>query len=453
MLHKGLIVALCLFSVASFISIAVANIFLGISLLLFLFVLYKDRGVCVNADGKQYFRVFGVFGVTLFISAFFSGDILYGLKTWGDFFVWRFMPFIMIMYTYKTDEVAKKLLCAVMCGFAIDCIYAIYQEVFVYGVNVATCRPAGFVGHPMTLAGWICILLPVLLLLVFQKDLCKKIRLGCGALFVIGCIALVFNATRGAWLSLAVVLPLISLPFVLRDRKLFITSVSFVLLVGVILFSSSSFVKRVDSIFDTKDGSNNSRFIIWDASLAMFKEHLVLGVGLGQYKYVYQNVHIKPKVEKQREVIKDLGSFQKFKKNEQDVVLKSPVNLWKIQGFKKLKKQEKEELLNEYKDFRFVYGLSGLSHAHNNFMQMLAENGIVGILGYIFAFGYVLWCNLKNYLFNKNPYALMIVGSTGALMLQGLTEYNFGNSSVMKIYWLVLACLIILASKYDQESC
>lgn len=114
-------------------------------------------------------------------------------------------------------------------------------------------------------------------------------------------------------------------------------SVSFVLFAGVILFSSSSFVKRVDSIFDTKNASNNSRFIIWDASLAMFKEHPVLGVGLGQYKSVYQNAHIKPKVEKQREVIKELGSFQKLKKSEQDVVLKSSVICGKFKVLRNLK--------------------------------------------------------------------------------------------------------------------
>ena len=100
--------------------------------------------------------------------------------------------------------------------------------------------------------------------------------------------------------------------------------------------------------------------------------------------------------------------------------------------------------------FRFDYDLSKLNHAHNNILQMLAENGLVGFIGYIFAFGFILWKNFKNFLLNKNPYALMIVGSTSALFLQGLTEYNFGNSSVMKIYWLVLACLIILASKYND---
>lgn len=63
---------------------------------------------------------------------------------------------------FTTKEKASKLLCAVTCGFMIDCFYAIYQGVFVYKLNVAHGRAAGFVGHPMTLAGWACILLPVL---------------------------------------------------------------------------------------------------------------------------------------------------------------------------------------------------------------------------------------------------------------------------------------------------
>ena len=82
---------------------------------------------------------------------------------------------------------------------------------------------------------------------------------------------------------------------------------------------------------------------------------------------------------------------------------------------------------------------------------MLAENGLVGFIGYVFAFGFILWKNIKNYLLNKNPYALMIVGSTTTLLLQGMTEYNFGNSSVMKIYWLVLACLVVMARFYNKE--
>ena len=28
--------------------------------------------------------------------------------------------------------------------------------------------------------------------------------------------------------------------------------------------------------------------------------------------------------------------------------------------------------------------------------------------------------------------------------MQGLTEYNFGNSAVMKSYWLLLGCMLVL---------
>jgi O-antigen ligase len=82
---------------------------------------------------------------------------------------------------------------------------------------------------------------------------------------------------------------------------------------------------------------------------------------------------------------------------------------------------------------------------------MLAENGIIGLLGYLLTFGAIIWTNIKNYFINKNPHNLMIIGSTIALFLQGLTEYNFGNSSVMKIYWLVLSCLVVLVKEYNEE--
>ena len=438
MLCKGLIVALCLFSVTSFISIAVANIFLGISFLLFLIVLYKDRGVCVNVDGVHYLKVIAVFAVTMLISALFSGNTFYGLKTWGDFFIWRFMPSIMIIYVCDIKKIVNKILYAVMFGFMLDCLYAIYQGVFVYKVNIAFGRAAGFVGHPMTLAGWACILLPVLLVFVFQKDLCKKTRLGCGALFVLGCIALVFNATRGAWLSLAVVLPLIMLPFVLRNRKLFMTSVSLVLLAGVMLFNTPSFMKRVDSISDGNNWSNASRFIIWNTAYDMFVEHPILGIGLGQFGPVFKSKFIvNDKTEK------EAAEYRKYLKNKKEKKLTSDQ--------KKISKSELNKLASSNREKWQKDMLRKLNHAHNNFMQMLAENGIIGFFGYVFAFGYVLWHNLKKYLNDRNPYALMIVGSTTALKLQGLTEYNFGNSSVMKIYWLVLACLIVLVREYDNE--
>ena len=79
-------------------------------------------------------------------------------------------------------------------------------------------------------------------------------------------------------------------------------------------------------------------------------------------------------------------------------------------------------------------------------MQMLAENGVVGFLGFmqliIFLIGYSLYYFYKE----RNPYFMMMSMSTLALVLQGFTEYNFGNSAVMKSFWLLQGCLLVLAA-------
>ena len=43
-LQNALLISLCFFAVASFISIAAANVFLGISVLIFLIITYKNKG-------------------------------------------------------------------------------------------------------------------------------------------------------------------------------------------------------------------------------------------------------------------------------------------------------------------------------------------------------------------------------------------------------------------------
>ena len=436
---KYLLGSLCLFGTASFLSIAGANVFLGLSTLLFLIVLLKNKGTDIAWDEEGYFKVIAVFASALFVSALCSANISYGLKTWADFFLWRFMPFLIILFLFATKDKVDKLLSAIFCGYFISCLYAIYQGIFVYKLNIAHGRAASFVGHPMTLAGLSCILLPALLIFIFRKDISKKLHLVCCALFIIGCIALVFNSTRGAWLSLAIALPLISLPFILKSKKLFMGFASAVVVLGLVLANNASFMKRFDSIADTKTNwSNVSRFIIWDTAYGIFKENPVLGIGLGSFSKEYKSKFVDSK-----EMKKQATEYYNYRKNLQQKKLTAVQKKYTKEYIQKLASSSRKVWENKM--------LRALSHAHNNFIQMLAENGIVGFVSYIFAFGYILWKNTKNYLLNKNPYALMIVGSTTALMLQGLTEYNFGNSSVMKIYWFVLACLVVMAGYYNKE--
>ena len=438
-LENSLMISLCLLAVISFIFRVAANVFLGVSVLVFLIIIYKNKGINLNSDKVPYFKAIGVFAGGLFLSALFSGHIGAGLKVWADFFLWRFMPFMIVLFVFDNKSKVERLLCASLAGFLIDCLYAIYQGVFVYKLNIAHGRAAGFVGHPMTLAGWACILLPVLLVFIFRKDIAGKFYVGFASLFAVGCIALVFNSTRGAWLALAIVLPLISIPYILKNKKVFMVFTSVILVIGVAIASSSSFMNRISSISDTKTNwSNTSRFIIWDTAYGIFKEQPMFGCGLGQFKREFKN-----RFAVSNEMQKDANEYHKYVKN------KKANKLSKEQ--KNISKEKLKEIANTNHKVWEYKALGKLDHAHNNFMQMLGENGIVGLFGYTCAFGYILWYNIKNYFTNKNPYALMIFGSTGALLLQGLTEYNFGTGAVMKLYWLVLACLIVLASHYNKE--
>ena len=89
-----------------------------------------------------------------------------------------------------------------------------------------------------------------------------------------------------------------------------------------------------------------------------------------------------------------------------------------------------------------------MGHAHNNFLQMLAENGIVGFVGFVTLLAAFIAYSLKRFWQENNPYALMMSMSALALVLQGFTEYNFGNSAVMKSFWLAQGCLLVLS--YSQ---
>lgn len=248
-------------------------------------------------------------------------------------------------------------------------------------------RAAGFFGHSMTFAGYFCIFMPVLLITLLDEQILEKRRWLAGFGLAISSLALLFNGTRGAWLAVFVVFLIVLAYYLLQRNKLAMLCLAVLFVCGVALTQYHPFMKRIHTLTDTKYQSNTERILIWNSAWKMFEDHPVLGVGLGQYKDNYQKKYISPKAKEPK-----------------------------------------------------------LSHAHNNFMQMLAENGVVGFLGFmqliIFLIGYSLYYFYKE----RNPYFMMMSMSTLALVLQGFTEYNFGNSAVMKSFWLLQGCLLVLAA-------
>lgn len=370
---------LILIMLSSFISIAAGNIFLSILTLCFFIKLYYKQ-VKFNYECKGYFIAIGLFVASMLISALFSGDIAYGLKRWADMWIWRFMPFVVVIFLLNNYIDAKKVMLIGFAGITLTSVYAVYQGLS--GIS----RANGFYGHPMTLGGWLCIFLPLLLIEFFERKLLGKYYWLAGFAFCICSAGLVFNATRGAWLAVAIVSAVLLIYYMFKSKRNLAVSIIFVALISTVLVNNPKFMHRLDTIDDfNKYQSNTERILIWQSAWNMFKDHPILGVGLGQYTVNYQQKYILP--------------------------------------------QAKEP---------------NLGHAHNNFMQMLAENGIVGFTGFIVMFGYIIFKNLIDWFKTRNTYALMIVSATVCLLLQGFTEYNVGNSAVIKIYWLILGLLVTL---------
>ena len=375
---KQLIVFMC-FVLVSFVSIAAGNIFLGILALCFFIQLYKKK-INFNQDYKGYFIAIGLFIISMLLSALFSGDIIYGLKRWADMWIWRFMPFVVVIFLLNNYFDAKKVMLTGFAGITLTSVYAVYQ-----GLSGMS-RANGFYGHPMTLGGWLCIFLPLLLIEFFERKLLGKYYWLAGLAFCICSAGLVFNATRGAWLAVAIVSAVLLIYYMFKSKRNLAVSIIFVALISIVLVNNPKFMHRLDTIDDfDKYQSNTERILIWQSAWNMFKDHPILGVGLGQYTENYQQKYISPQAKEPK-----------------------------------------------------------LGHAHNNFMQMLAENGILGFAGFVIMFGYIIFKNLIAWVKVKNVYALMIVSATVCLLLQGFTEYNVGNSAVIKMYWFVLGLLLVL---------
>lgn len=376
---------LYLFAITSFLSIAAGNITLGLATAFFLIYVCKNK-IYINLESKGYLKVILFFLITLLLSALCSGDIARGIKIWADMRIWRMMPLMIIVLSIFDQEKAKKLLSLSILGFSIGCIYVIYQ-----GIN-GNFRAPGFFGHPMTFGGWLCVYLPLLLTMVLDKAFVKNTKILAVLALTLGCIALIFNGTRGAWVAVFPVILLILGIYICKKQIIAFVCLLCILGAGIGLSQYHPFMQRVYTINDVRLQSDNERFLIWQSAYKMFKDYPVLGVGLGQYKDNYQKIYISPKAKEPQ-----------------------------------------------------------LSHAHNNFLQMLAENGLVGFIGFTIMIGYFIFYSLLNFYKTQSPYSLMLSMSTLTLVLQGLTEYNFGNSAVTKSYWFVIGCLLVLDSYYKKK--
>lgn len=161
-------------------------------------------------------------------------------------------------------------------------------------------------------------------------------------------------------------------------------------------FLPSQYTVRFKSSFDLYNNrSNLARIALWKGSYLMFLDNPINGVGLGRFKEEYD------------------------------------------------------------KSYTQVNTTTSV-HAHNNFLHILAETGIVGFFAFIFFIYHSLMVLSKKYkTINNTNHKLFLFASMAAFIsfhVQGLTEYNFGDADTGRFFWFLLALnmAMIRLTKQDE---
>jgi O-antigen ligase len=197
--------------------------------------------------------------------------------------------------------------------------------------------------------------------------------------------AIVMSHSRSSWIAVFCALLFIG---IVKKRKLIPVLLALVAL--VLLVSPTSVRSRAASIFDLNEPSNRMRIILLESSPEVVKDHPIVGVGLIDLLPVFDE-YVLPNVP--------------------------------------------EHLRGER-----------LGHFHNNFVQVAVQTGILGLTIFIFVLFNIVRSEWEGYRTAGDRFLESVsLGSLAAFvafLVNGMFEYNFGDSEVIMLVWFTLGLSI-----------
>jgi O-antigen ligase len=317
-----------------------------------------------------------VLAAALLVSSAFSGHILIGAEFLATTIL-KILPFFIVLAFVKSKQMVERIVWFMAISLLLGSSVGIWQ-----GMHGAV-RAKSFLGI-MDFAGVIGLVFPMLFVYGFEykgKTPWKNVFF----MFVAGVatIALLFNGTRSIWIAVFVSIIIYTMLNIMRNKKVIVVF-TLILMMGIgIGLASPKVAERVYSIVDTKVNiSNLQRINMWKYGWNIFLEHPILGVGLGCLPHG--------------------GNFDKT---------------------------VPEPMMDN------IVG----DHIHNNFLQMLAENGIVGFGAFCYCFSVILqslWKRMRSE--QTRVWATIGILCTIDFLVHGFFDYSFRMSIVMYTYWFIL---------------
>ena len=363
-------------------SMAAGQVFYVIAILLSIFYIWKHRhDLYVPSYVKKYSKTFALMLLLLLPSAVLTNNIAVGLPEFINVWLWRIPVFFVIALCIRDKKILFTMLAVFFVDCGIDNLVAFYQH-----FSGMTDRGWGFGSSVLTISGLMVMLVPIFCVILLDSAFPSYVK--ASALWALGCVGfgMYGNQSRGSWLFNMIMVPIVSLPYLI---KRFVYVIAVLATLGGVVWGFSTqphYVARFESITNTTtDGSNLGRFDVWTSSINMFKDHPVTGVGIGQWRTIYE------------------ASYRLPTENQH------------------------------------------LYHAHNNFIQLLGEVGLLGLLGVLIFYGSIIVDNFVVWVKTRDPYSLCaMIAVICYVFVFGQVEYTLDNSSGMRIMYFMLATMLQL---------
>jgi len=322
--------------------------------------------------------------------------------------------FLIVLNTIREGNQFRRLVAVMLIGAIVPCIYGVIQLLHLDWLpwlpEPSWMRLLGTFANATYFAAYLATLLPlgIALSAAPRKDRSSaKGSLALALLVLLIATCLIYTYARAAWFGFLFVLLVqaILAAFWLRGReklRMLIPAVALglPLAAALILPGTWSLPERLKSSF-TADPSNVQRAIIWQGAFSTFKSHPILGTGPGTF-LIYVPQHQSPEL--------------------------------------------------------FRTGAMMASHAHNEFLEVAAETGALGLLAFLWLLVTYYWSGFKALKEIKDArWRLIVAGllaGVGAFLICNQAGVTLRWTSGASFYWLFLAltgCAIEIARREQRK--
>lgn len=375
-MDKAFVFFISLFAFLTPIDKQMANTVLIFSTISFLFLLRKYKVNYALFFQQPLVKPLGCFFAVLLVSVIFSPNMLISIRDYLRMitYVLPFLFFAILNVCHNfTYDLKQNTIHCYMAGCTISALYAIYQYLTTKQLYVTS-----FYAHHAMFGSFMEVVLPILAVFFIAEPIYKQKIL----YFFMGLVcltALILTQARGPWLGACTGLFVVLIA--MRD-KLYVNKKSIigsvVLIAMILAIASPLYLNRVKTITDPAWASNYHRILIWESTIHMIQDYPLTGVGLGQFRKIYNEQYISPLSEE-------------------------PFHL----------------------------------HAHNSYLMYAAENGLINLLAFIY-----LLFSIGKALFEKqrlrDPIGIAVLAAFIAVLANSIVDSFFWAAHLAKVLWLFL---------------